>query len=283
MKRNFTIKLIILFIFIFFFECNVFAASLDLSVDKNTLKQDEVLTLMIFLNTEGQSINTLEGDLKYDEKFLKAEAINIGGSFVSFWVEKPDNKIPGSIHFAGVTPGGISSVKGEVFKVVFRAMQKGETNLSLNNVNLFLNDGQGTQASTKSSSMTIKIIKSTSGVLSSLEVEDSVPPEKFTIVRTKDPSIYDNKYFAVFSTIDKGFGVEHYEVCEYWSCITGESPYLLKYQNPFYHIAVRAYDMNGNFTSSTLTSPWLIILLVFLFLFVIIYLCFYLRRNLARK
>ena len=95
-------------------------------------------------------------------------------------------------------------------------------------------------------------------------LKDSIIPEKFIITRTKDSSIYDNKYFLVFSTTDKESGIDHYQVCEFFSCVAGESPFLLQNQTPFYFVAVNAYDMNGNFISSTLTSIWLILLIVLL-------------------
>jgi hypothetical protein len=286
MKRNFKIKLFILFIFVFFFSRNVLAASLELNVEKNTIQAGEIFTATILLNTEGQSINTLEGDLKYDDKLIKAESVNIGNSFISFWVEKPDIKISGTIHFSGITPGGISASNSEVFKVMFRTLKTGNTSLLLNNVNLFLNDGKGSLVSTKITNANIKIVQG-NGVMETSDVirGDKIPPEKFNIIRTKDPSIFDNKYFIAFSTVDKGSGIDYYQVCEFFSCMTTESPFLLKNQTPFYRIAVKAYDMNGNFTFSALTSPWLVILLAFLLftVIIIIYLCFYLRKNLTQK
>ena len=270
--------------FVFFFNHNAYAAILGLDLDKMEVKTGEIFNATLVLNTEGESINTIEGDLKYDANFIKAENINIGGSFINFWVEKPDIKTPGTIHFSGITPGGISTINGEVFKVMFRTLKTGNTSLLLNNVNLFLNDGKGSTVSAKIKNENITINQGANDNISAnFAFNDKIPPEKFNIIRTKDPTIFDNKWFIVFSTVDKGSGVEHYQVCEFFKCITAESPFLLWNQMPFYHITVKAYDMNGNFTSSTLTSVWFIILLVFLFFVVIIYLCFFLRKNLVRK
>lgn len=274
--------------FAFFFSRSVFAANIELSAEKNVFQKNEVFTITILLNTEGQSINTLEGDLKYDANFIKAENINIGGSFINFWVEKPDIKTPGVIHFSGITPGGVSVAQGEIFKVIFQTQKTGNTLLSLDSVNLFLNDGQGSTVLAKIKNENIIINQGVNdNVPANFAFNDKISPEKFNIIRTKDPAIFDGKWFIVFSTIDKESGVDHYQVCEFFKCTIAESPFLLKNQTPFYRIDVKAYDMNGNFTSSTLTSPWLIILLVFLFFVGIIYLCFpknlTARRNLARK
>jgi len=248
MKINFTIKLVILFIFTFFFGQSALAASLELNVEKNILQQDQVFVLTISLNTEGQSINTLEGDLKYDANFIKTENINIGGSFINFWVEKPDIKTPGIIHFSGITPGGISTINGGVFKVMFRTLKTGNTSLLLNNVNLFLNDGQGSAIPAKIKNENIIINQGASDNSSANFVfNDKIPPEKFNIIRAKDPTIFDNKWFIVFSTVDKGSGVDHYQVCEgERECIIAESPYLLKNQSLDSEIIVKAEDRNGN-------------------------------------
>lgn len=159
MKNNFFIKIIILFISIFFFSHNIFAATLELSAEKNILQKNEAFILIVSLNTEGQSINTLEGDLNYDASLIEAESVNTDGSLLSFWVEKPDIKNPGLIHFSGIIPGGISVVKGEILKVIFKTQKKGDASLTLNNVNMFLNDGYGTSILTKVKNINIKIVQ----------------------------------------------------------------------------------------------------------------------------
>lgn len=281
MKKNFKIKLLILSLFVLLSAHNVFAASLDLSVEKNSLQEDEVFIVNVSLNTEGESINTLEGDLKYDEKFINAEAVNIGGSFISFWVEKPDTKTEGIIHFSGITPGGISGPKSEVFKVIFRTQNIGDTVLSLKNVSLFLNDGKGTTFPAKVKDVNIKINQGKSSeIIPDLISLDKVSPEKFTITRTKNKAIFDDKYFIAFSTTDKESGIDTYQVCEFFKCVIAESPFLLKNQTPFYRIVVNAYDLNGNFVSSAITSPWLILVFVILTLALLVLICVFCRRYL---
>ena len=287
-NKNFTTKLIIFFAFILcalFFSRNAFAATLNITTDISTLDQGQIFTATLVLNTEGQSINTIEGDLKYDSDAVKAEAVDTGNSFVNFWVEKPDVKTLGDIHFSGVTPGGISTTNGVVLKIIFKAQNVGGTSLTLDNVNLYLNDGKGSVASTKTQNAAIKVsaLKSTDSNVS-IVFNDKVPPEEFSVLRAKDPSIFNDKYFIVFSTMDKGSGVDHYQVCELFGCVTGTSPFLLRNQSAFYKITVKAYDINGNMTSSCVTSGLFYALVIFLLfiIFVIIYACFYLRRNRAR-
>jgi len=58
----------------------------------------------------------------------------------------------------------------------------------------------------------------------------------------------DGKYFLVFSTQDKGSGVDHYEVREgrFGGFSEVSSPYILKYQSLDKKIFVKAIDKFGN-------------------------------------
>lgn len=272
MKNNFKIKVIIIFVFLFLFSKSVFAATLDVNVDKPNLDQGDIFTATISLDTEGQSINTITGYLKYNGNYLQAETVNIGNSFVNFWMEKPNIETNGYIYFSGITPGGVSANQLEVFKVIFQTQNNvGDTNISLNNINLYLNDGMGSVVSPliKNATVIISGNKSTNDNSLATLFNNKTPPEKFTITRTKDVSIFNRKWFIVFSTVDKGSGVDHYQVCELLKCITTDSPFLLFNQTPFYYIRVKAYDLDGNMTSSMIVSIWFVLL----FISVIIIIC----------
>lgn len=270
MKNNFKIKLAIMFAFMFLFVQSAFAATLSVSPDKATLNKGDTFTATIFLNTEGQYINAIKGDLVYNANYLKAETVNIGDSFVSFWVEKPGIQTAGDINFSGVIPGGVVSNQLEVFKVIFRTQNSsGDASLLINNPNLYLNDGQGSIISPKIKNANIKISDKKSTENAAVVVlDDKVPPEKFNITRTRDPSIFDNKWFIDFSTIDKGSGVDHYQVCELFKCVTAENPFSLFNQTPFYYIRVKAYDINGNMRSSMIVSVWFVLLVILLIIII---------------
>ena len=256
---------IIILICLIFFSHNVLAASLEIKTEKDGLELGGNFSVSIILNTEGQSINTIEGDLKYDASMLKGEIVDIGDSFVSFWVEKPDFKNPGLIHFSGIVPGGISSNNAEVFKIIFTAYKIGNTSLTLNNMSLFLNDGEGSIIKGEVKNASMEIIKKEGTEDNSFVLpSDENPPEKFNLVRSQSTSIFDDKNFIVFSTLDKGSGVAYYKVCEFFKCTEAKSPFLLSNQTPFYYIRVSAYDVNGNITTSSLLSPYLFIIFLLL-------------------
>jgi hypothetical protein len=243
------------------FTQDAFASVLDLSVDKNTITVGTLSNLEIKLDTQNNLVNTIEGDFLYDNKLLKVEQINTGSSFISFWVDKPVDNGSGTIHFSGVVPGGISITNGTIFSVVLRGKSTGNTSLKLDNVNLFLNDGEGSKDTVSYRDLPINIGVNLKGDFEEVSINDKTVPEKFKIVRSRDESIFDNKWFIVFSTQDKGVGIDYYTVCEFYKkyCTKADSPYLLKHQNAFYYLTVNAYDLNGNIEKSVLVSPWLVL------------------------
>ncbi len=261
---------IVFALLILFCAQNVHASSLNLVLDKTQIITGGLSNLSVILDTKGQLINTIEGDLVYDTNILKIEQVNIGSSFISFWVDKPVVENTGRVHFSGVVPGGVSLTTGEVFSVIFRGVSSGNNNFKLENVNLFINDGEGSKDEVKLQNVSLSILQNTNGVIEEIQNNDKIKPEKFKVFRTKDVSIFDNQYFLAFGTQDKGVGVAYYEVCEYLvkNCEQSESPYLLKYQNPFYYIVVSAYDINGNVRKSTLISNWLILSIVLLIILI---------------
>src|SRR5207247_2300689 len=99
---------------------------------------------------------------------------------------------------------------------------------------------------------------------------DTVPPEPFEPQISRNPNIFNGKYFLSFAAQDKGSGIDHYEVCEdigyriqdlgkiiarflniksysLNSCfVTAESPYQLQDQTLKSVIFVKAIDKAGN-------------------------------------
>ncbi len=102
--------------------------------------------------------------------------------------------------------------------------------------------------------------------LSDAIANDSTPPEAFTIGVYRDPSLFSGQWFAVFSTVDKQTGVDHYDVAEVpipqltepqeqWNWTRAVSPYLIKDQSMNEVIAVRAIDSAGNARVEEYTPP----------------------------
>ena len=119
------------------------------------------------------------------------------------------------------------------------------------NSRVLLNNGLGTLAglSIRRSSLTIfpkekeEAINEWQGELEN----DKIPPELFEPKIQQDDSMFDNKYFLIFSTADKQTGIDYYEVKQgELGWVRGRSPYLLENQDLLGKIEVKAVDMAGN-------------------------------------
>ena len=262
--KNFKITTIVSLFILFGWGGFVHASTLEVLVNKQTAPVNGFLTATIVLDAENNPVNTIEGEFIYDTAYLIPEKINIGNSFISFWIDKPIIKNNGTIHFSGIVPGGVVVSKGEVFSISFKASRKGGASLSLQDINLLLNDGQGTKDKARVINNTITITDSSGAANDQVSLSDKKEPESFSIIRTRNSAIFDNKYFIVFSTQDKGSGLDHYEICEFLekNCITSDSPYELKQQTFLYRIFVKAYDGEGNVHKEVITSPGLILVVV---------------------
>lgn len=235
-----------------------------------------------------ESINAIEGNLDFDNNYLELSYIRDGNSGVNFWVDKPQKTDQSEIYFSGITPGGFVG-KTNIFSAVFVAKKEGFSSLNLNDLKLLKNDGSGSLSSVKivNSDLVIKKGDSQSREESS---SDFYPPEYFNPIISKDPSMFENKYFVAFYTQDKGSGVSHYEVREFkyknlsfFSKFTrSNSPYLLKDQSLQSYIEVKSIDHYGNeriaIIAPTYPPVWyesrfilIIIISVIIFIFVILY------------
>jgi hypothetical protein len=228
---------------------NVNAASFSLIGDKEKVSVGESIQVDLFVDSGNVSINTLGGSVVFDPTLLQVEKIINGNSIITFWVESPkENNTTGIIDFSGIIPGGIVNAKGYVFSILFSAKQTGQTPVTVSSPIVLQNDGTGNSLPVSSKEFQMNISGDKDASIQDYKTTDTISPEKFTIIRTRDNALFDNKWFVVYSTQDKGSGISHYDVCEFLfrKCKTINSPYELENQSNWYRIYVKAYDNNNN-------------------------------------
>jgi len=226
----------------------VFAAEIFFDAKTRELKVNQLFEVGVFINTDGESINAVEGKIVFPEKLLKLKEIRDGNSIINFWIERP--KVSnGEVLFSGITPGGFIDKQGLIFSVVFQARQAGRGSVEIREIKALLNDGKGTATNTSISNLELVISGSTAAAPPPvIENKDTDLPEAFEPMVASDPEIFDGKYFLVFATQDKGSGIDHYEVREkFWAgFVTAASPHLLQNQRLDKKIFVKAIDKSGN-------------------------------------
>ncbi|MFH1173287.1 MAG: hypothetical protein V1692_02040 [bacterium] len=235
------------------------AVELYLSASKETFQPEEKFLVSIFLNTENDSINAIEGRIIFPKDILALEEIRDGDSLITFWLERP-RTAANEIVFSGIIPGGYFDKKGLVFSMVFQAKQAGNGSIDFSDAKVLLNDGQGTAAKLSMVGLPLAVIES-SGVSSKpeeivLPIKDDDPPELFTPAVAQDPTLFNGQSFLVFATQDKGSGIDYYEVKEgLGRFVKATSPYLLINQRLNNKITVRAVDKAGNERLAVLPAP----------------------------
>ncbi len=261
----------------------------QISPAEESLASDFEVTL--YVDPEGETINTVSGQVVWPSEFLSALAVNAGDSIVNLWVEAPiikDNRLS----FSGIMPGGFSGLlspyysgvrPGKILTLILRPLKKGQATLLGENGQVLLNDGSGTLARLSWPLLAVSLAGPSRSVLApSLDTE---PPETFNIEMARDKNIFNNDWFVAFSTQDKKSGVSHYEIQERnksfpqdgaWRRV--ESPSRLENQNRTSYVFVRALDFAGNVRLETLApavpkawyeniSVWGILMIVLLTLF----------------
>lgn len=242
--------------FAFFAASTSFASAAQ--IHATGLEEDigvgDTFLVSYLLDSEGGSLNALEGTLRYPHEMLAVREMRDGNTFVSFWLERPV-AAEGIVRFAGVVPGGFAGSSGEVLSVVFEALQSGEVSFLLSDARILLNNGTGTPEVLSLAPHTLRIGSSGTGKkVGSLAESDRTPPEAFMPEVATDPNLFEGRHFLVFATQDKASGIARYEVREknpliFWrkgTFETVESPYVLRDQKLRSAISVRAYDVGGN-------------------------------------
>ncbi len=234
------------------------AAVISVIPEKETVAQGEMFQLDVYIDSGDVSINTVRGTIALGDSVSRVEKIITGNSVVTLWMEQPMyHEDTQKIDFAGMIPGGLVTNKGYLFSVVLSKEALGEHTINPESVQVLLNDGAGTNsvATYKNAKITITPGDSASGATFTDQV-DHIPPEKFTITRTRDGSVFDGNWFLVFSSQDKGSGIKKYEVCEslLGVCKEQTSPYKLTHQSNWYYVVVHAYDEHNNIRTSSIAS-----------------------------
>lgn len=231
-----------------FFAIPVFAAEVSFDAKTTEIKTNQLFEANVFINTDSEEINAIEGNITFPQDLLEVKKINDGNSIINFWVEKPKIVSAGQIGFSGIVPGGYRGNQGSILSITFLTKEDGTGEIGFSDIKALRNDGKGTEVPLTISHFQFLISQqgSTPQTTAS-KTEDRNPPEEFTPQIAADPTIFEGKWFLVFATQDKGSGVDHYEVCEgRKKCIIAESPYLLKNQKLNEKITVKAIDKNGN-------------------------------------
>jgi hypothetical protein len=229
---------------------SVFATVMFTEPSQIQIRPNQEFEVSVFLNTDGEDINAIEGKVVYPTDVVTLKEIRDGNSIINFWVERPEVS-SSLVRFAGIIPGGYRYPRGLVFSLVFESKGEGSGPISIEEVRTLRNDGEGTNVPATVTFTSVNVSPSAEPTPEVAPIRDGEPPEAFSPVLSQDPEIFEGKWFLSFATQDKGSGIDHYEIREsyFWGkgrWVTGQSPFELKSQDPTRPSFVKAVDRAGN-------------------------------------
>ena len=122
------------------------ASTLFLSPSTETVLLGSTFEVQVFLDTQGNSVNTVELNLKFSQDTLQLVSPSGGTSFISIWLEPPRySNAEGTASFTGVVPNGITTESGLITAITFKARATGRAIVEvLASSKVLANDGFGT-------------------------------------------------------------------------------------------------------------------------------------------
>jgi hypothetical protein len=195
------------------------------------------------------SVTALVPSDVHPQKFLTGE------SPISLWVEEPRwNPDDHTVTFAGIVPGGIHEQGLTLLAIEFAPLEASGTiafSFDVSETVAYLHAPDGTQDTVRLDPIKIPVVAWKGN--EPVGPEDTLAPEPFEPQIARSPDVFDNAWFAAFSTVDKGSGIDHYEVQEQidsnphtggWEVAI--SPYRLRDQRRGSFVFMKAVDRNGN-------------------------------------
>ena len=244
------------------------AASIYLDPDSGTYGPGDTFMVNVRLDNAEDCINAAHVDIEYPKDSLKAVDFSRGGSIFSIWIGDPKiDASTGVVSFEGGIPGGycgrvqgdpaVSNILGRlVFTVINSGAKKAVIHPSETS-SAYLNDGLGTSIKLDSHNATITLADTSVGQANAWVDEvaqDKIPPDPFIVQVESTRGLFSGRYYAVFSTVDKQSGIDHYEIFEHGGWIKAESPHMLWDQTLSGGVKVKAVDKAGNETLGQYTE-----------------------------
>ena len=243
------------------------AASLSAVVADDVSLGDTVI-VDVFLDTEGEEINSVDGSVvfKNEEVGFEITNLSVAGSVFPMWPRSPSLRDGHIVDFIGGVPGGVNGKDLLLFSVVVKVVASKNLLVESSNAVAYLNDGEGTARVITNSVSTIPVGFSdgvSRDVWRDRVAGDNTPPETFTVQLLQDDALFNGMKFLYFETTDAQSGIAYYEVQEagHKKVRTGTS-YVLINQNDNVTATVTAYDIAGNartvsFSEKGTSSRWI--------------------------
>jgi hypothetical protein len=237
------------------------AALVSFEQEKDVVQAGDKIVVAVLVDTQDKILNAAEGSITFGRDELSLVRILDSESVINFWVQEPKQERD-TVFFSGITPGGFTGHGNNLLTLEFEAKKEGVATVTVEDVQLLLHDGLGTPVEVVRVPLAFNILGQSVASTIDTAYVDTEEPEAFVPVIAYDKDVFDGRAFIVFSTEDKGTGIDYYEVKEgeFREYKRATSPYELKDQNLQNVISVKAVDKEGNEYVATIYPqsmlPW---------------------------
>lgn len=283
MINNFFKKLIknkiitvLIVIVCFFVPSKINAATLSISPNSATVSVGKTVSVKVFVDTEGKSINNGEATILFPVDILDVVSITKGSSIFTLWVEEPKfSNTTGKISFNGGVPNpGFIGQNGYIATITFKAKNQGTASIVFSDGAVRENDGLGTD-----------ILVRKFG--SNINIKTAIKPKAKEEVKIPPPPVVNEKVIPIISEFNptirfegnQGFvklsNEENVSNVDYYSISIDDAPnlrvekkqlinheYYLPILNEGIHsLVIMTFDKTGKNTESTLSfvNPFIFI------------------------
>src|SRR3989344_7867804 len=105
---------------------------LSLSPSTGSYRVGESFSVIVNLNTGGESVNASTGQINFDNSKLQVVSLGYSQSIFSLWTDNPSFSNPaGTINFSGGVPSpGFTGASGSILRITFKGKASGQTVLN---------------------------------------------------------------------------------------------------------------------------------------------------------
>ncbi len=256
------------------------AARISMTQVPPTSDHPQNIVIDVKLDTEGDSLNAVQGSFEFPPELITLETISTKDSMVDLWIEQPKESSAGVVTWAGIIPGGFTTVRsafseggqsGKIIRMSFRVKQAGTVLFSVPKTVAARNDGYGTLIPLADSVLAVNVVPTTikTSVPTAHPEIVSLPAEDAQILRS--PLVAGGKWFVAVAVNGNDYSVSRYQIAESfdpnvedvpesaWVDMNGPTVLQDQGRNSFVHIRVLMADGRRGYLTLNPQSNYLLI------------------------
>lgn len=164
------------------------AAQMLLSSNKLSVQEGETFKVRVFVNAQGQAINTSEAVVTFPKDIVQVTAVDTSSSILDLWVDPVKfSNTNGTISFnGGVVNPGFSGTNGTLFSATLKAKKSGNADFLLKNASIRANDGIGTDVLSNTQSTSVVVHELVQQEIKKKDNVDKISPDNLSVTVQKN-------------------------------------------------------------------------------------------------